>query len=93
MKKNFLKVAALLIAAMLMVVSCTQEVAPKNDGLVSASVNIADTRSLSTSGEELGNISYQYQLKALFTKAGDNSDIVGNTGESENDWQNISLTK
>ena len=30
MKKNFLMVAALLIAAMLMVVSRTQEVAPKN---------------------------------------------------------------
>ena len=50
MKKNFLKVAALLIAAMLMVVSCTQEVAPVDNGLVKASVNIADTRALSKIG-------------------------------------------
>ena len=46
MKKNFLKVAALLIAAMLMVVSCTQEVAPKNDGLVEAKLNVAYGREL-----------------------------------------------
>ena len=41
MKKNFLMVASLLIAAMLMVVSCTQEVAPKNDGLVEAKLGLA----------------------------------------------------
>ena len=39
MKKNFLMVAALLIAVMLMVVSCTQEVAPKNE-LVKASFSV-----------------------------------------------------
>ena len=50
MKKNFLKVAALLIAAMLMVVSCTQEVAPVNNGLVDASLNVAYGRDLSISG-------------------------------------------
>ena len=49
MKKNFLKVAALLIAAMLLVVSCSQEVAPKNEdnGLVDAKLNIAFGRDLS----------------------------------------------
>lgn len=46
MKKNFLMVAALLIAAMLMVVSCSQEVAPKNDGLVEARLNVAYGREL-----------------------------------------------
>ena len=39
MKKNFMAIASLLIAAMLLVVSCSQEVAPKDDahsGLVEA---------------------------------------------------------
>lgn len=90
MKKNFLKVAALLIAAMLMVVSCTQEVAPVDNGLVKASVNIADTRALSTTGEGYDGITYQYKLTALFSKSTTESDtnivegnstIVGNMSE------------
>lgn len=48
MKKNFLKIAAMLIAAMLLVVSCSQEIAPKseNDGLVEARLNVAYGRDL-----------------------------------------------
>ena len=77
MKKNFLKVAALLIAAMLMVVSCSQEVAPKNENLVNASISIADTRSLSTTGEELGEITYEYKLTHKFDQIDTSSTIVG----------------
>lgn len=77
MKKNFLKIAALLIAAMLLVVSCSQEIAPKNDNLVNASVNIADTRSLTTTGEELGTVTYEYKLTKNFTQVQGNSTIVG----------------
>ena len=53
MKKNFLNVAALLIAAMLMVVSCSQEVAPKTEdnGLVDARLNIAYGRDLIVKGD------------------------------------------
>ena len=39
MKKNFLAIASLLIAAMLLVVSCTQEVAPVDNGLVNVTLS------------------------------------------------------
>lgn len=77
MKKNFLMVASLLIAAMLMVVSCSQEVAPKNENLVNASISIADTRSLSTTGEEFGSVTYEYKLTPKFSQIDTNSTIVG----------------
>ena len=89
MKKNFLKIAALLIAAMLLVVSCSQEIAPKNDNLVNASVNIADTRSLTTTGEELGNVTYEYKLKKNFAQVVGNSAIFGEVS----DWTAIPKDK
>ena len=52
MKKNFLKIAALLIAAMLLVVSCSQEVkAPENNGLVEAKFSVGYGRDLIVNGD------------------------------------------
>lgn len=70
MKKNFLKVAALLIAAMLLVVSCSQEVAPKNEdnGLVDAKLNIAYGRDLLVSGDSKAEDFYlEYTTKILWS--------------------------
>lgn len=67
MKKNFLMVASLLIAAMLMVVSCTQEVAPKNE-LVMASVGIAYGKDVALTYADSADITYQYKLTAQWTQ-------------------------
>ena len=77
MKKNFLMVAALLIAAMFMVVSCTQEVAPKNE-LVMASVGIAYGKDVTVGyGNAPAAITYQYKLTALWDKLENGSDPYG----------------
>ena len=60
MKKNFLMVAALLIAAMLMVVSCTQEVAPKNDGLVEAILAVDFGKDVAVTSLNGETITYEY---------------------------------
>ena len=64
MKKNFLKIAALLIAAMLLVVSCSQEVkAPENDGLVEAKLSVGYGRELLVSGDtKINNIVLTYTM-------------------------------
>ena len=41
MKKNFMAIASLLIAAMLLVVSCAPEAKVEDDGLVNASFSVA----------------------------------------------------
>ena len=76
MKKNFLKVAALLIAAMLMVVSCSQEVAPKteNNGLVEARLNVAYGRDLTVSGDTKQD---GITLKYTMTPSWNSGDKVG----------------
>ncbi|MGN0839771.1 MAG: hypothetical protein ACI4NB_02950 [Candidatus Ornithospirochaeta sp.] len=52
MKKNFLMVASLLIAAMLLVVSCAQEVkAPENNGLVEVRIGVGYGRDLKVEGD------------------------------------------
>ena len=52
MKKNFLMVASLLIAAMLLVVSCSQEVkAPENNGLVEVRIGVGYGRDLEVEGD------------------------------------------
>ena len=80
MKKNFLKVAALLIAAMLMVVSCTQEVAPVDNGLVEVTLNTSAARSaLVYSGLSINDVTYRYKLTAQWTPTGDQDAVVGNT--------------
>lgn len=63
MKKNFLMVASLLIAAMLLVVSCTQEVAPKNDGLVEAILAIDFGKDVTVSSLSGEKITYEYTFK------------------------------
>lgn len=64
MKKNFLKIAALLIAAMLLVVSCSQEVkAPENNGLVEARLSVGFGRDLIVNGDtKTGNLKYKYTM-------------------------------
>ena len=70
MKKNFLKVAAMLIAAMLMVVSCSQEVAPKTEdnGLVEARLNVAFGRDLAVNGDtKAEEFDVKYSMTCLWT--------------------------
>ena len=71
MKKNFLKIAALLIAAMLLVVSCSQEVkAPETEdnGLVEAKLNIAFGRDLSVNGDSKAEDFYlEYTTRILWS--------------------------
>ena len=69
MKKNFLKIAALLIAAMLLVVSCTQEVkAPENDGLVKASLSVGFDRDIRIEDFDGTGITYVYSVTPNWDK-------------------------
>ena len=81
MKKNFLKVAALLIAAMLLVVSCSQEVAPKNegDGLINVTLNTSvASKGLTFDGlDSLTSLTYKYYLDALWDESKVDEAIVG----------------
>lgn len=82
MKKNFLKVAALLIAAMLLVVSCSQEVkTPENEdnGLVAVTLNTSvASKGLTFEGlESVENVEYTYTLDALWNDNGLDEKIVG----------------
>ena len=85
MKKNFLKVAALLIAAMLLVVSCSQEVAPKNedDGLVNVTLNTSvASKGLTFDGlDSLTSLTYKYYLEALWDESKVDEAVVGETGD------------
>ena len=84
MKKNFLMVAALLVAAMLMVVSCSQEVAPKNDGLVEARIDVAYGRDLSVSGNtEQDGITLEYAMYPNWKIDDASERIYGGTGTKE----------
>ena len=69
MKKNFLKIAALLIAAMLLVVSCSQEVkAPENNGLVEARLSVGFGRGLDVYGDtKTGSLIYKYTMQQGWT--------------------------
>lgn len=70
MKKNFMKVASLLIVAMLMVVSCSQEVAPKNEnnGLVEASLSVGYGRNITVSGKtDADGLTVQYKMTPQWT--------------------------
>lgn len=79
MKKNFLKVAALLIAAMLLVVSCSQEVkAPENNGLVEAKLSVGYGRELLVDGDTKTNdIVLTYTMSYNWTPADNEETIVG----------------
>lgn len=81
MKKNFLMVAALLIAAMLMVVSCTQEVAPKNE-LVEAKIGLAYGRDVEIKVDLPENtnkkvITYKYSLSPKWNQLDKGTKIFG----------------
>lgn len=71
MKKNFLKIAALLIAAMLLVVSCSQEVkAPENEdnGLVEARLSVGFGRDLIVDGDtKAETLVYKYTMTQGWT--------------------------
>ena len=81
MKKNFLKIAALLIAAMLLVVSCSQEVAPKNEdnGLVKATIGVAYGKDVTVVYGNDANITYKYELKPLWSNLENGAPIYGAT--------------
>ncbi|MCI6115009.1 MAG: hypothetical protein MR687_06960 [Spirochaetales bacterium] len=89
MKKNFLMVASLLIAAMLLVVSCAQEVkAPADNNLVEVTLNTSAARStLNYSGfgdSNNGAITYRYKLTAQWHPESVNGadQVVGNTTDA-----------
>ena len=80
MKKNFLKVAALLIAAMLMVVSCSQEVAPKTEdnGLVEATIGLGRSgRDVTITPGNGKTINYYYTLKPQWSNLTNGAPIYG----------------
>ena len=86
MKKNFLMVASLLIAAMLMVVSCSQEVkAPVDNNLVEVTLNTSAARGdLNYTGfgdSQNGSITYRYKLTAKWNQnnVSGADQVVGNT--------------
>lgn len=80
MKKNFLMVASLLIAAMLMVVSCTQEVAPKNDGLVEASFSVGFGKDITIADyDETSSITYVYSVTPQWSKLQNGVEPYGET--------------
>ena len=69
MKKNFLKIAALLVAAMLLVVSCSQEVkAPENNGLVEASFSVGFDRDIKIEDFKGTGITYVYSVTPNWDK-------------------------
>lgn len=76
MKKNFLMVAALLIAAMLMVVSCTQEVAPKNE-LVKASFSVGFGKDITITDDIGKNITYVYSVTPEWNTLTQGAEIYG----------------
>lgn len=66
MKKNFLAIASLLIAAMLLVVSCAPEANVEGkveDGLVDAKLNVAFGKAVNISAGKDARIIYKYSLE------------------------------
>ncbi|MDD6839686.1 MAG: hypothetical protein PUD65_00050 [Spirochaetales bacterium] len=83
MKKNFLMVASLLIAAMLLVVSCSQEVkAPENNGLVEATLGLAYGKDVTVEEADGKVITYTYQLRPLWSGVDNSTEIYGNQNET-----------
>ncbi|MDD7162360.1 MAG: hypothetical protein SPF69_07210 [Candidatus Ornithospirochaeta sp.] len=69
MKKNFMAIASLLIAAMLLVVSCSQEsVVPENNGLVEASLSVGYGRDIKVDGDtDAKNLTVEYKMTPQWT--------------------------
>lgn len=83
MKKNFLKVAAMLIAAMLMVVSCTQEIAPVNNELVEARLGLAYGKDVTVTVADGKVITYTYELAPQWSAVNNGTEIYGATKKEE----------
>ncbi len=79
MKKNFMAIASLLIAAMLLVVSCAQEVAPVDNGLVNVTLSTSISGKAITVGNlNSGAINYTYSVEPQWTiPEGNTDEIVG----------------
>lgn len=79
MKKNFMAIASLLIAAMLLVVSCTQEVAPVDNGLVNVTLSTSMSgKAITVGGLNSGAINYTYSVEPQWTiPEGNTDEIVG----------------
>ena len=97
MKKNFMAIAALLIAAMLLVVSCSQEVAPKADvdnGLVEAKIGVGiSSRDIAINAADgnTNDITYKYTLEPMWQELENGTPIVGKvTSETELGKGNLS---
>lgn len=93
MKKNFMAIASLLMAAMLLVVSCSQEVAPVDNGLVNVTLSTSVSgKALDVTGGKTGDISYSYSVTPLWDDD-DVDTIVGTKGVTAIDTieGNISL--
>ena len=70
MKKNFMAIASLLIAAMLLVVSCSQEsVVPENNGLVKASLSVGYGRDIKVNGDTVAvrDLTVEYKMTPQWT--------------------------
>ena len=81
MKKNFLAIVSLLIAAMLLVISCSQEVAPVDNGLVNVTLSTSVSgKALEVTGGAEGTISYSYIVTPQWEDDGVDR-IVGPEGE------------
>lgn len=73
MKKNFMAIASLLIAAMLLVVSCSQEIAPKDDnnGLVEASLSVGYGRDINVDHvTDANGLTVQYKMTPQWVSEG-----------------------
>ena len=88
MKKNFLKVAALLIAAMLLVVSCAQEVkAPENNGLVEAKLSVGYGRDIKVDGDSpVNGLTVMYKMTPKWIDDANDSDTITNPAAG---WKNL----
>ena len=75
MKKNFLAIASLLIVAMLLVVSCTQEVAPVDNGLVNVTLSTSISgKAITVGGLNDSPITYTYSVVPQWED--DNKDVI-----------------
>ena len=87
MKKNFMAIASLLIAAMLLVVSCTQEVAPVDNGLVEAKLNVGYGRDISVTGNtDAEGLSLQYKMTHNWTGDENYRDTITNPAPEFTDF-------
>lgn len=81
MKKNFLAIASLLIAAMLLMVSCNQEVAPVDNGLVNVTLSTSVSgKAIEVGGVNDGAIAYTYTVAPQWTDDGKDTIVGSQTG-------------